>query len=151
MRSPVWLVIVLAVAGTGVAGRKGADYKAPAGSLGKEVLWASQCEEPAGQGLAFSGQSQSAPDGQPHTRIKDGDAWRPIGEELRKANPFQRDHDQLWAIRTRLKDAATLARFIYFEGRAEAEEKKFIADRVNPELAKIAKDLADAPIRLKTR
>ena len=50
--------------------KPGEPYRGLSGNpnqLKNEVLWAGQCEEPAGAGLAFSGQSQVADDGQPHT------------------------------------------------------------------------------------
>ena len=115
----VVLAAVGSVSGQSMPAGQGAPYKAPAGDLKREVLWAWQCEEPDGQGLAFSGQSQAADDGQPHTRIKDGDAWRPIVDELRKANPLQRCHDQAWAVRTAMKDILTRERFRFFEGRLD--------------------------------
>ena len=132
------LIAVYALAMTGLAWgqptttQKGDLYRPPAGSLKDEVLWAAKCEEPAGQGLAFSGQSQVADDGQPHTRILVDGKWVPIGDELRKANPLQKHHEELWKLRTELKDLATQARFIYFEGRSETDEKAFLASKVNP-------------------
>lgn len=57
------LLAVAAAADTSPAASKAPPYKAPAGDLKGELLWASQCEQPEGKGLAFSGQSQVSSDG----------------------------------------------------------------------------------------
>ncbi len=146
MRRAICAAAVLAAAGVAISqapGRPGAMYRAPAGNLKDPVLWAGQCEQPEGGGLAFSGQSQTADDGRPHTRIKVDGQWKPIAEELRKANPLQKQRDELWALRTRLKDAAAKARHIFFEGRPEAEEAAYLNLNVNPELGKLAGESAN--------
>jgi hypothetical protein len=90
-------------------------FRLPGTDLKQQVIWGSTCESPT-LTLAFGGQDQKADDGNPHTRIKDGDAWKAIHEELRAKNPNQKRRDELWALRNRVKDLAARARSRFFEG-----------------------------------
>jgi hypothetical protein len=98
------------------AAPKERNYRLPSVSLKAPVIWDATCEVPGGPALAFGGQDQKGEDGDPHTRVKDGDAWVAIHEDLRARNPLQAFHDRLWAVRTSQKDAAARARAAYFEG-----------------------------------
>ncbi|HEX7896765.1 MAG TPA: kelch repeat-containing protein [Planctomycetota bacterium] len=81
----------------------------PSTDLKQRVIWGTVCED--GPGLAFGGQDQEAPDGNPHTRVKVDGQWkaiewpgkRPDGAEIRQA-----------------RQALARARFDFFEGRGEA-------------------------------
>ncbi len=64
-------------------------YRLPGTDLKQQVIWGSTCESPDGFALAFGGQDQKADDGNPHTRVKEGDAWKAIHQELRARNPLQ--------------------------------------------------------------
>jgi hypothetical protein len=117
------------------APRPGADKKA-------EGLWGWRCELADGSGLAFGGLNAGADDGAAHTRIKEAGQWKSIVEELRKENPLQKYHDRVWALREECKDSLAHARHIFFEGPTETQEKKFLAERVNPALQKLAAELS---------
>ncbi len=90
-------------------------YRLPGTDLKQQVIWGSTCESP-GLALAFGGQDQKADDGNAHTRIREGDAWTAIHEELREQNPLQRSHREVSALRGRVKDLTARARFQFFEG-----------------------------------
>ena len=111
------------------------------------MIWDSTCEVPGGPALAFGGQDQKGEDGNPHTRIKDGDAWKAIHEELRARNPLQGFHDQVRAARDRQKDAAARARAVWFKGLPADEAKRArlaiqsFQDLVSQHLDALASDL----------
>ncbi|PCJ62164.1 MAG: hypothetical protein COA79_05605 [Planctomycetota bacterium] len=105
------------------------------------IIWGSECKLPDGKGLSFGGQHQKADDGRPHTRIWDGSKWVSIKDELHSKNPLQPYHDNLWKIRTDIRDTLGKARYIFFEGRELKKEKAFLAKEVNPSLEKILEDL----------
>ena len=77
------------------AAKKPKFTAAPAADLKKPIIWGSECETPDGRGLRFGGCDQQADDGSVHTQIKVDGQWKPVVAELRKANPFQKGHDQV--------------------------------------------------------
>jgi hypothetical protein len=115
----------------------------------RPVLWGWTCELPDGSGLAFGGCHQTADDGNPHTSVKEGGQWKPIVEELRKANPLQKRFEQVRELRNACKDALARARHIFFEGKPADEEAKLLTAGVDPAVEKLAKDLAALAAELK--
>ncbi len=129
---------------------RGKPYKVPATEWKQDpVLWGWTCELPDGSGMTFGGVHQTADDGLAHTQIKEGGAWKLIHEELRKANPLQKRHDEVRALRDECKDALARARNIYFEGKPAADEAKALKESVDPAVEKCAKDLAALTAALK--
>ena len=127
----VALVVPVALAGS-----------APAGvDLGKPILWGSECVLPDGTGLAFGGCEQAADDGCARTKVKEGEAWKAITEELRAKNPLQKLQVRAWAARILLKNAASRARFGFFQGMDAAEEQKLLKTQAVPPLAAVLKEL----------
>jgi Galactose oxidase, central domain len=125
------------------AGAKpGARVKGPGANLKQIVIWGSECKQPEGKGLAFGGQHQRAGDGRPHTRLFEGGKWVVIHEELRKKNPLQKHHDAIWKLRTRFKNSLGRGRHIFFQGMTAGDERAFLEKEVNPELKKLAAELA---------
>jgi hypothetical protein len=108
-------------------------YRLPSTDLKQQVIWGVTCEAPGGVALSFGGQDQKADDGNPHTRIREGDAWKAIHEELRAKNPLQKKHDELRALRGRIKDLTAKARYLFFEGRSEGS--------LEPPAAELLRDL----------
>ena len=134
------LGLLTALAGASAsAGEKA--FRLPDTDLKQPIIWGAECEGPDGGGLAFGGQDQRADDGRPHTRVREGGAWKAIHDELRAANPLQKFHDRAWALRTRQKNAAARARALYFQGLPPAEGKaRFDAEIAEVQTA-VAKDL----------
>ncbi len=116
-------------------------YRLPAVSLKPPVIWGAASEVPGGPALAFGGQDQRAEDGRPHTRVKDGDAWEPIHEDLRARNPLQAFHARAWAARTIQKDATARARAVYFQGLPADGTATRVRDEVLPLQRKVSQDL----------
>jgi Galactose oxidase, central domain len=114
---------------------------APGADLRKLIVWGSECKLPEGQGLSFGGQHQKADDGRPHTRMLVDGKWVAIHEQLRKKNPLQKHHDQLWKLRIMLRDVLGKSRYIYFQGRTQKAEAAFLKQNVNPDLTKLAAEL----------
>jgi hypothetical protein len=114
------------------------------------VIWGWTCELPDGSGLAFGGSHKTADDGIAHTQIKEGGAWKPITEELRKNNPLQPRHDQVWALRETCKDTLARARRLFFDGKSGEEEAKLLAADVDPAVQKLIADLAKLAGELKS-
>jgi hypothetical protein len=121
------------------AGEK--HYRLPAEDLKQPVLWGAECQAPDGSGLAFGGCEQAAADARPHTRIKEGGAWKPIVEELRAQNPLQKHFTRAWDLRCRVKNAAARARFVWFKGLDAAEEQKRLKAEAVPAIEAVVKDL----------
>jgi hypothetical protein len=113
------------------------------------VLWGWTCELPDGTGMTFGGVQQAADDGLAHTQIKEGAAWKPIIDDLRKANPLQKRNEQVLALRNACKDTLARARNLYFEGKPAADEAKALKESVDPAVEKLAKDLAALVAELK--
>ena len=132
---------------------RGESYPVPGPNYGQQpqlvTCWESTCELPDGTGLAFGGIHQQADDGTPHTSIKDGDKWKPIAEELRKANPLQPLQVQTWALRVACKDTLAKARYLFFEGKTAEEEAKLLAASVDPDVDGLAKKLAALKVEIK--
>jgi len=129
---------------------RGKPYPVPATNWKQDpVLWGWTCELPDGSGLAFGGVHQTADDGISHTQVKEGGAWKPIFDELRKANPLQKRFEQVRELRNACKDTLAKARHIYFEGKPAAEEGKLLKAGVDPAVEKLAKDLAALTAELK--
>jgi hypothetical protein len=120
----------------------GRAFKVPSVGLRQRLNWGSQLEVPGGPSLAFGGHHGDAPDGRPHTRVREGAAWKRIDADLRKANQLQKYHDRVRTLRDLLKHMLARARHIYLEGRSGAEEQAFLAEKVHPGLKKCAADLA---------
>ena len=121
------------------AGEK--SYRPQPEDLRQPVLWGAECLLADGSGLAFGGCEQAAEDGRQHTKIKEGGAWKPIIDELRAKNPLQKHSTRAWDLRTRTKNAAARARFVWFKGLEPAEEQKRLKAEVVPAVESIAKDL----------
>ncbi len=107
----------------------------------RPVLWGWSSVLPDGSGLSFGGVHQLADDGIAHTCAKDGANWKPIVDDLRKANPLQPRVAQVRALRNTCKDAIATARHIYFEGATSNEQARLIVSGVNPSIDKLAADL----------
>jgi hypothetical protein len=107
----------------------------------KRILWGGWCQLADGSGLLFGGADQGADDGNPHTQVRQNGAWVAIHQELRAKNPLQKLREQVWALRTRQKNAAAKARHIYFKGLPAAEEGKKIQAELLPALEGLGKDL----------
>ena len=129
---------MVAILGTSV-GQAG-SAPAPA-DLGKPVLWGSECLLPDGSGLAFGGNEQAADDGCARTRIREGDTWKAVYADLSAANPLQKHQVRTWDLRTRLKNAASRARFAFFQGLPAAEEQKMLKAQAVPAIEGVLKDL----------
>ncbi|MCY3018073.1 MAG: hypothetical protein NTW87_03455 [Planctomycetota bacterium] len=129
---------------------RGKPYPMPATKWElRPVLWGWTCELPDGSGLSFGGVHQTADDGNPHTSLKQGEAWKPIVEELRQSNPLQKRFEQVRALRTACKDALSKARHIYFEGKTADEEAKLLKADVDPAIEKLIQDLGAFVVELK--
>ncbi len=141
MRAPITLLLLslLSICVVAAAGEK--SYRLKGEDLKQPVLWGAECQAPDGSGLAFGGCEQAAEDGRPHTRVKEGGAWKPIVEELRAANPLQKHFARVWDLRCRTKNAAARERFVWFKGLEAAEEAKRLKAEVVPALEGIVKDL----------
>jgi len=130
--------------------QRGKPYPVPATKWEQRpLLWGWTCELPDGSGLAFGGVHQTDDDGNPHTSLKEGGAWRPIVEEVRKSNPLQKRFDQVRDLRDACKDTLAKARHIFFEGKAADEEAKLLKADVDPAVEKLTKDLAALIAELK--
>ena len=112
-------------------------YRLPDVDIKQRVIWGATCDGPGGAAVAFGGQDQQSEDGRPHTRITLGGRWRAIHEQLRTANPLQKLHDRLRAVRDLQKNAAALARSVYFKGLPPDRE----ARRVRTELVPAQKNV----------
>jgi Galactose oxidase, central domain len=144
MRKAALTLIALSLALPALAGgrKRTPKFKAPGINLKQRLNWHAQREVEGGPSLAFGGHDNHASDGRPHTRIKEGGAWKRIDAQLRKKNPLQKYHARARALREALFHMTSRARHIYFEGRTESEEKKFLAAKVNPGLKKCEDVLA---------
>lgn len=122
---------------------RGKPYPLPATEWKEDpVLWGWTCELADGSGISFGGVHQTADDGNPHTQIKDASGWKPIVEDLRKANPLQPYFARVRALRNTCKDTLAIARNLYFEGKTSDEEAKLIKAGIDPAIEKLIKDLA---------
>jgi hypothetical protein len=128
----------------------GKPYRLEPVDLNQRVIWGAEVLAPDGHGLAFGGQDQRADDGRPHTRVRLGEQWQPIGERLRTDNPLQGLHARAWTLRGEVKDLCARMRAIYFKGLPQLEEAHLIREKISPEQRKIvrqmyrlAKDFAD--------
>ena len=74
----------------------------------------------------------SPADGRPHTRIREAGQWVAIHEDLRRRNPLQPYRDEVWAIRTRIKDSLARARAIVFKGRPDVQIHQRLRSEVLP-------------------
>jgi hypothetical protein len=88
----------------------------PSTDLKQRVIWGTVCED--GPGLAFGGQDQAAPDGNPHTRIKVDGQWKSIHGDLKGDASLEASRLELAAGRRRLAEA----RAEFFEGRGDGPE-----------------------------
>ena len=93
----------------------------PSTDLKKPVIWGAEAEGADGFALSFGGMDQTAPDGNPHTRIRANGAWTPIHAELRAGNPRQADCDALRAKAAAARADVARARAAWFRG--ESAEK----------------------------
>ena len=129
---------------------RGKPYPVPATKWEQRpVLWGWTCELPDGSGLAFGGIHQTADDGNPHTSVLEGGTWKPILEDLRKANPLQKRFEQVRDLRRACKDALARARHLYFEGKTADEEAALLKSDVDPAVEKLVGDLAALAAELK--
>jgi len=119
----LWAFILVAAL-TGLASAGERHYRLPNADLKQPVIWGAKCETPDGQGLAFGGHEQAAEDGCYHTHLLVDGAWESIVDDLRAANPLQKYPVRVWAIRNRQKAIAACARFLYFQGLPEAEQRE---------------------------
>jgi hypothetical protein len=115
------------------------------------TCWDWTCELADGTGLAFGGIHQQADDGNPHTSIKDGEKWKPIADDLRKANPLQPFQARVWGVRTACKDTLAKARYLFFEGKSAEEEAKLLKAGVDPAIDAMIGSLAAVKSELKAR
>lgn len=123
-RAVACFVIVVLSSWTAHAQRS--NYRLTSVDIKQPVIWGAECRQPAESGLAFGGQDQQSPDGRPHTRILVDGKWLRIDAELRAANRLQSSHDELWELRSALKNQLAHARRIYFQGRSEEETKTLV-------------------------
>jgi hypothetical protein len=147
MEKPLFGIVMTAVllCGFETADAQQTDrpYRLNAVDLKQRVIWGAECVLPDGQGLAFGGQDQDAIDGRPHTRVlKDGE-WVAIHRELRAKNPLQRLQGQTWALRQSARNVLALARFIFFQGLSESDERARVKRDVDPRLRKLEEQFAD--------
>ncbi|MBL8026952.1 MAG: T9SS type A sorting domain-containing protein [Fibrobacteres bacterium] len=114
----------------------------PAGIDNRDsVYWGWQCVVTGGPSLAFGGNRGLSADGRLHTNtLKDG-KWTRIDSLLRATNPLQSHCDSIFATALRLDRILAKARYIFFEGKIETEESKFLADSVNNSLAAISAEI----------
>ena len=96
---------------------QGKSFRLPSVSMKDRIIWGSQSEEPAGGGLAFGGQDQQGDDGNPHTRIKVGDGWVAIHEELWAKNKLQPFHRIISDSAGELRGEVTVLRAAFLGGR----------------------------------
>ncbi len=125
----VALMTIVAAAAPPQAAKKPKFTAAPAADLSKPIIWGSECETPDGRGLRFGGCDQQADDGAAHTQIKVDGQWKPIVEELRKANALQECHNQVTDASARLRRRLARYRHIYFEGLPPDQQWAAVADR----------------------
>lgn len=125
-----------------------AGYTPTGVDLGKPVLWGAECVLPDGTGLAYGGCEQAADDGCARTKIREGDAWKGIADELRAKNPLQMHQVRVWAARTLLKNAASRARYIFFQGLDPAAEAKQLQAEALPGTGAVLKELDALIIQL---
>ncbi len=130
---------------------RGKPYKVPATHWETSpVLWGWACELPDGSGLQFGGVSQLSEDGRGHTLLKVDGQWKPLEDELRKANPLQKQYEKVRALREGCKDALAAARSLYFDGlEADAEVGRVKAE-IDPALGVVASRLADVIAELRS-
>jgi hypothetical protein len=83
--------------------------------LKQPILWRSSCDVPPNTVFEFGGQSQVAPDGVGHTRIRRPDGPEITIETLRSQNAAQAVHDRLAPLAGVLKDAVARARTLYLD------------------------------------
>ncbi len=140
------LLLISTWATTGVFAQGGAKkkpqfVKAPGADLKQPIIWGSECESPDGTALRFGGCDQQADDGAAHTAIKVDGQWKVIVDELRKSNPLQEARGWVWAHRDRVKNIASVARRIFFQGAAAEEQAKQVATDLAPALAKVVQEV----------
>ncbi|MBL8028887.1 MAG: hypothetical protein JNL74_20850, partial [Fibrobacteres bacterium] len=122
-------------------GTAGTRYPVPTLNSSDSTTWGWRCTVTGGIGLTFGGNSPFSKDGCLHTRILQGGQWVQIDSSLRAANPLQPYHTRAYTLRTRLKDALSYGRHIFFQGRTASQESAFLADSVNPELTAVSSGL----------
>lgn len=120
-----------------IGAEPGKPYRLKPVDLKQRVIWGGECLEPTGSGLAFGGQDQEAEDGRPHTRLRVGRTWEPIGDKLRAANPMQPFHDRVWKLRGEAKDLRARMRALYFKGLLEEQEAEIVRERISSDQRKI--------------
>ncbi len=86
----------------------------PSTDLKQPVIWGTVCED--GPGLAFGGQDQTAPDGNPHTRIKVDGQWKAIHEQLEASNPNRARREKVLAALVAGRKTHAGVRHAFFEG-----------------------------------
>jgi hypothetical protein len=117
--APVRLIftcLVLVALLTDANAQKPKAYNLPATDLKQQIIWGATCDGPNGTGLAFGGQDQKSDDGVGHTRTKVDGEWKPIGDDLRKNNPFQKDHELCPALARQVSEATAHLRRLHFRG-----------------------------------
>ncbi len=127
----VALMTIVAAAAPPEAAKKPKFTNAPLADLSKPVIWGSDCETPDGRGLRFGGCDQKADDGAAHTQIKFDGQWKPIVEELRKANPLQECHDHVRDASAKLARLLARYRRAYFEGLPPDQQRPSVIATVN--------------------
>jgi len=111
----------------GQAGKRRTFHKLPFLENGKfsDILWGAQCE---GDGfvLGFGGENTRNDDGIGHTRIKVDGQWKVITDELRKANPLNRLHQEI--RQNPVNRQLARMRFLFFEGLPKEQLAKELAE-----------------------
>src|SRR5262245_7811871 len=82
---PTSLIAFLILSPTAIARSK--PYRLPAADLKQRVIWGSVAEAPDGFALSFGGQDQDA-QGRAHTRVRAGEKWESVFEQLNRDNPW---------------------------------------------------------------
>ena len=99
------------------------------------VIWGAECVLPDGSGLAFGGCDMAGKGGPAGTRIREGGAWKPIGEELRRGSPLSTLRERARELSGLAKRCAVRARTSYLEGRPP--DRSDLSD-----LVRVANDLS---------
>jgi hypothetical protein len=114
------------------------------------ILWKSECRQPEGQGLAFSGLDQRTEDGRPHTRILVDGKWKNIYLVLRTGNTLQKHCDRANELKVALRRTRALARHIFFKGLEADAERKRLGTEVIPGWTTFSEGFAKLIAEVKT-
>lgn len=110
------------------------SFRLPSVSLRQPILWGYTAEAADGTALAFGGQDQTAADGRGRTRLRLDGRWQALYPTLRQANPLQRYHDRVRALRETWKDSLAAGRRLYLRGHPAEETRRQARESLLPAL-----------------